>query len=181
MKFTPDYIFDSIFCITPEFLGGIGISYIVCDIDNTLVTYDDPEPTPEVAKWLKTMTDAGIRFAFVSNNEVTRAELFNKSLGFACYGNAKKPLTKVVNRAVADFGVPKNCVATLGDQVFTDVLAARFAHLGAAILVPPIKDLTNTFFKTKRVLERPLIKKYMKAHKEPTFKFESTVWDKNKK
>ena len=181
MRFTPDYVFDTVFCITPEFLKSIGISCIVCDIDNTLVTYDDPEPTPEIAAWLKAMTDGGIRFAFVSNNEVTRAELFNKSLGFACYGDAKKPLTKVVNRAVKDFGVDKKEVATLGDQIFTDTLAARFAHLGAAILVPPIKDLTSTFFKTKRVLERPIIKKYMKKHEEPTFKFEGTVWDKNRK
>lgn len=181
MKFTPDYIFDSIFCITPEFFKSINVSCIVCDIDNTLVTYDDPIPTPEVAKWLHEMTDAGIKFAFVSNNEVTRAARFNESLGFACYGNAKKPLTKVVKRAVSDFGVDKKCVATLGDQIFTDVMAARFAGLGAAILVPPIKDLTNTFFKTKRVLERPLIKSYMKKHKEPTFKLESTVWDKKKK
>ena len=180
MKLVPDYIFDNIYCITPEFLKGIGISCILCDIDNTLVTYDDPEPTESVAAWLKEMTDAGIRFAFVSNNEVTRAALFNKSLGYACYGKARKPLTKVVNRAVKDFGVDKKEVATLGDQILTDALAARFAGLGASILVPPIKDLTNTFFKTKRVIERPIIKKYMKTHKEPTFKFEGTVWDKNK-
>ena len=43
--FMPDRCFDDIYMITPEFLLAEGIRAVLLDIDNTLVTYDDPEPT----------------------------------------------------------------------------------------------------------------------------------------
>ena len=60
-------------------------------------------------------------------------------------------------------GVEPACAASIGDQIFTDVWAAK--NTGAyAFLVPPIKDKTTLFFKTKRLLERPIIKRYKKIH-----------------
>ena len=51
----------------------------------------------------------------------------------------------------------------LGDQLLTDAYAGK--HIGLrAIIVPPIHDKTNPFFKCKRLLERPFIRKYAKAH-----------------
>ena len=52
----------------------------------------------------------------------------------------------------------------MGDQVFTDVWAARNAGI-RVILVPPIKDKTDVFTKFKRLLERPVMRKYRKKHK----------------
>jgi predicted HAD superfamily phosphohydrolase YqeG len=53
--------------------------------------------------------------------------------------------------------------AGLGDQLLTDTLAVH--RLGMpSLIVPPIKDKTTLFFKFKRYLERPYIKKYKKAH-----------------
>ncbi len=175
-----DYIFDSIYELTPDFFHKIGVTLIVCDIDNTLVTYDDKEPTPEVRRWFETMKNGGITFAFVSNNEVTRAEIFNQSLGFRCYGKAKKPLTGAIKRALADSHTPKERAAARGDQIFTDVLGAKFARLGASILVPPIKDKTNLFFRTKRIFERPIIRKFVKKHPD-AFHTSGTVWYPEKK
>ena len=51
----------------------------------------------------------------------------------------------------------------MGDQVFTDVWAARNAGI-RAILVPPIKDKTDFFTKFKRWLERPILKRYDRKH-----------------
>ena len=51
----------------------------------------------------------------------------------------------------------------MGDQIFTDVLAARLAGVRAA-LVPPIKDKTDLFTKFKRLLEKPILKKYDRLH-----------------
>ena len=33
-----------------------------------------------------------------------------------------------------------------------------------SIIVPPIKDKANAFFKSKRLLERPYVRKYRKTH-----------------
>ena len=53
--------------------------------------------------------------------------------------------------------------AAIGDQLLTDALAAHRLGL-VAIIVPPIKDKTNLFFKFKRWIEKPYVKKYRKMH-----------------
>ena len=60
-------------------------------------------------------------------------------------------------------GVPLSTVAGLGDQLLTDALAAHRLGL-RAIIVPPIKDKTSLFFKFKRWLERPYIRRYKKQN-----------------
>ncbi len=159
-RLMPDRIFDSFKDITPEFLKENKIEALLLDIDNTLVTYDDPEPTEDVIKWLESMTSAGIKVAFVSNNsDPSRVEKFNEKLGFFAISRAKKPLPGGFRRALENMGVEASFAASVGDQIFTDVWAAK--NTGArAFLVPPIKDKTTPFFKAKRLLERPIIKKY---------------------
>ena len=64
--------------------------------------------------------------------------------------------------------VPRENVCMLGDQIFTDVLAGQNAGL-KTILVPPIKDKTDILTRSKRVLEKPFLKKYKKKHKNTQF------------
>ena len=54
--------------------------------------------------------------------------------------------------------------AFLGDQIFTDVLSARNLGIKIALLVPPIKDKLTLFFRFKRLMEKPIIRKYYKIH-----------------
>lgn len=159
----PDYYFDDIYQITPDFFRKIGVSAVICDIDNTLVTYDDPEPTPPVCAWLESMKKAGIRFVFLSNNHPPRVERFAKSLSLPFYAEAKKPGTKVLLRALADLGVRPDRAASLGDQIFTDVLTGQRAGL-KTVLVPPIRDRTDLFHRIKRLGERPFVAAYFRAH-----------------
>lgn len=42
--FMPDRVYNDIYEITPEVLTSQGIRALILDIDNTLVTYDDPKP-----------------------------------------------------------------------------------------------------------------------------------------
>ena len=158
----PDIFFNDIYEITPEFLINEGVKALVLDIDNTLVTYDDPEPTESVLKWLKSMEAAGIKIAFVSNNKPPRVERFNSKLGYFARAKGGKPFTKHVKRAMAHMGVTKEETALIGDQLLTDVMAARNAKLHRSFLVKPIKDKTDAFTRSKRLLEKPYIKKYYK-------------------
>ena len=89
--FMPDRCFDDIYMITPEFLLAEGIRAVLLDIDNTLVTYDDPEPTEPVIKWLNSLAENGISAAFISNNHRERVERFNSSLGYFASWDSKKP------------------------------------------------------------------------------------------
>ena len=52
----------------------------------------------------------------------------------------------------------------MGDQILTDVLAGKIYGM-RTILVPPIKDKKNLFFKLKRLLERPVLNNFFKRHK----------------
>ena len=166
MTLVPELYCDDIYAITPEYIKGKGICAVILDIDNTLVPYEIAEPTPEVRAWLQALTDNGIKVAFVSNNHAERVELFNRTLGFPAFPDSGKPLKKACRKAMEALGSKPENTAIIGDQVFTDVLAGRNAGLAAAFLVKPIKDKTNLFFRAKRLLEVPVLKKYKKMQKK---------------
>ena len=167
MKFTfvPDYYFETFDKASAEFLLSIGVKGILLDVDNTLEPYENPLPTEKVLSWFESLKNAGIRAAIVSNNHKERIELFNEGLGLVAYYKAKKPFKKRLKMAMNDIGTNPEETIFMGDQVFTDVWAARNAGV-RAILVPPIKDKTDIFTKFKRLLEKPILKKYRKRHKE---------------
>ena len=167
MKFTlvPDYYFDTFDKASAEFLSSIGVKGILLDVDNTLEPYENPLPTEKVLSWFHSLKEQGIRAAIVSNNNKERIELFNKELSLPAYYKAKKPFKKRLLLAMSDLGTTPEETIFIGDQIFTDVLAARNAKI-RAILVPPIKDKTDIFTKFKRLLEKPILKKYRKKHME---------------
>ena len=164
-SFVPDYYFETFDKASAEFLISIGVKGILLDVDNTLEPYENPLPTEKVLEWFKSLREAGIGAAIVSNNHKERIELFNNELKLPAYYDAKKPFKKSLKKAMADLGTTPLETIFMGDQVFTDVWAARNAGI-RAILVPPIKDKTNAFTRFKRFLERPILKKYKKIHSE---------------
>ena len=100
----PDMMPEHFYDVTPEMVKNYGGKALICDIDNTLVTYDDPEPTEKVLEWIKNMSENGIAVSFVSNNDWDRVKLFNKDLGFVAYAKSGKPGIKNLEAAVADPG-----------------------------------------------------------------------------
>ncbi len=155
----PDFRFKTFDEASVEFLLSKGIKGLVLDIDNTLEPYENSHPGVRVTEWLSALRDNGISCAFVSNNGSERVSLFNKDLRLPAYPKAKKPLKKNILRAMRDMNTDKSNTAMMGDQIFTDVLAARFAGI-RAILVSPIKDKTDFLTRFKRWLEKPILKKY---------------------
>ena len=159
--FAPDFYFKTYAGASVSFLKEQGIRALVLDIDNTLEPYENAKPSDAVVAWFSSLREAGIFAAFVSNNNKERVETFNASLGFIAYSKAKKPFAGKIKKAMRALGVEKNETLFMGDQIFTDVLAARFAGIRAA-LVPPIKDKTDALTRFKRWLERPIMKRYFR-------------------
>jgi HAD superfamily phosphatase (TIGR01668 family) len=156
---TPDYMFGGYSEITPEFLRSIGVRALLIDIDNTLAPYEVAEPDAHILAWFDSLRESGIRAALVSNNHAPRVELFNRSLGLDAYPDSHKPSRATLERAMEKMGVTHAETAMLGDQLLTDAYAGK--HIGlVSIIVPPIKDKTNLFFRFKRLCERPFIQKY---------------------
>ena len=160
---TPDYMFGTFAEVTPKFLQSIGVRALLIDIDNTLAPYEQPDPDERIMNWFAELEKNGIQASLVSNNHAPRVERFNKPLGLIAYPNSGKPSRKTLERAMRELGATHAETAMLGDQLLTDCFAGK--HIGLrSIIVPPIKDKTNLFFRSKRFLERPFIRKYAKKN-----------------
>ena len=109
------------------------------------------------------LAEYGIKAALVSNNHEPRVKEFNPSLGLLAFWDSGQPGKKTLIKAMTLLGVTDRETAMLGDQLHTDSYAGK--HIGLpTIIVPPIKDKTNLFFRFKRLCERPFIRKYAKMH-----------------
>ena len=162
---TPEYMFEHYYDVTPEFLNQIGVRALLIDIDNTLAPYEQDTPDERILDWFDGLSKNGIKSALISNNHPDRVNLFNESLRLPAYADSGKPGGKYLIEAMKTMGVEPTETAGLGDQLLTDTLAVH--RLGmVSIIVPPIKDKTSLFFKSKRLIEKPFIKRYKKLHKK---------------
>ena len=161
----PDYILKNYRELTAHFLLEKGKKALILDIDNTLVTYDDDVPTEALYNWLSQLSENGIKIAFVSNNTKERVDLFNSKLSYVAFSKSAKPFVGCLKKAMALLGVSSTETALMGDQILTDMLAGNRMGL-LTVLVPPIKDKRDAFTRFKRLLERPVLKKYYRNEKE---------------
>ena len=161
---TPDGMFEKFDDITPEFLLSRGISALLVDIDNTLAPYEQPLPDERIKNYFASLSKNGIKAALVSNNNHERVELFNSELGLIAFADAKKPGKETLLLAMEKMGSTTENTAAIGDQLLTDALGAH--KLGMpAFIGPPIKDKTTLFYKIKRFIEKPYIRRYKRLHK----------------
>ena len=158
--FYPERLFEHIYEITPEILTEQGIKGVVFDIDNTIAPYEIEEPTHKMESYLNRLEEAGIRYAFVSNNRGERVARFARRLrGAIQISDAGKPSAKGPRRAIKAFGLEKEECIGIGDQLFTDCLSAHLAGMQFWV-VPPIRDKKTLFFRFKRFLEKPFVKAF---------------------
>ena len=161
LNFVPDYYFEKFNDVSADFLKSIGVKGILLDIDNTLEPYEHDEPGEHVITWLKSLEEAGIKAAIVSNNNLERVEKFNKDINLVAFHKSKKPFKKRLLAAMELIKSEKETTVFMGDQIFTDVWAAHNAGI-KSILVPPINDKRDLFTKFKRLLEKPFLRKFRK-------------------
>jgi HAD superfamily phosphatase (TIGR01668 family) len=161
----PDQICSSVYEIPFASYYAQGIRLLVFDIDNTLVSYQIPKPDDALKQFFQTLKKQGFSIAFVSNNEAFRVEAFNEELEFPAFAKAGKPLSRALRPLFEEMGYRKEEVLMIGDQLFTDVLAAK--RWGAlAVTVSPIKKDESLFFRLKRLMEKPLVRAYYRRKKK---------------
>ena len=153
--FVPKLIYDSVCDLTPQVLQKHNISVLLMDFDNTIVPYTSDIPKEEVLQWLESLKENDIVLCVVSNTKRGRALEFCNKMGIDCITHAKKPFTKGIRKAMADYGNIPGKIALVGDQIYTDVLGANSAGV-ISILIKPL-HLHNIFLKARHVLELPWI------------------------
>lgn len=155
----PDYEYKSIFDIEPDFFYREDIKYLLIDIDNTLVADNAPDATDEAIDFLLRLHNDGIKFCLVSNNSHERVQSFNKGLNYPAVFKAGKPKKKKLNEALKNIGADKKHSALIGDQIFTDLLAAKNAKIRMILVNPINTDIENRFFRFKRFCENLVFKR----------------------
>ena len=158
-RFYPDLYVKTVYDIDLFNLKEKGIKAFIFDIDNTLVTYDDPVPTELVMEYFKKLKEMGFKVYLVSNNNLERVKLFAEYAKLPYFARALKPRKKYLKIALTDMDVKPEETALVGDQLFTDVWAGTRMNM-YAILVDPISDKEDSFVHFKRKIEKWLFNRY---------------------
>ena len=159
----PEYYIDTVYDVDFKVLKNRGIDTLLLDIDNTLVPFKTMIPEEKIINWINVAKGEGFKLCLVSNAYPRRAQTIGKHLDVPVIFMAKKPFKKGVVDSLALVGSSSDQSIMIGDQIFTDVLAARLAGV-KSILVDPMT--TSDFFMTKiyRVFEF-FVKRNLKKEK----------------
>lgn len=150
--------------LTVEEIKQMGVTTLLLDVDNTLSTHHSQTPLEGIPSWLEQMKDAGIQLFIVSNSNKKRVAPFAQLLDLPYFYLCKKPLPFAILRAIKHLKVPKRQVMLCGDQIFTDIIAGRFAGIKTLLLEPALVEDGWTF-RLRRTLEKPLIRWYRRREK----------------
>ncbi len=153
----PNIVCDKIYDIELVQLKQLGIKALALDIDNTLTLHDSQEVPEKVREFLERMKSEGIGLFLVSNNSLERVHPYAEGLGLEFVCKAAKPLTFGLTRACRRFGLGKKQIMLVGDQLFTDILAAKLFGCPCA-LVTPFEIEHQKLLRFKRVLEKPILR-----------------------
>lgn len=124
---------------------------IIIDVDNTLIS-KDKNIDNKVYDFLSDLKNKNIKVVLVSNNtrKNSRALLDNIDIDF--YGFSLKPLPFVYKRIINKYNISKNDIVVIGDQIFTDILGAKFSKL-KCILVEPLSIKDNIYTSLSRKID----------------------------
>ncbi len=164
-KLYPDKEVKSVYELDVDFYTKNNIRGVIFDIDNTLVTHTTATPPQELINYLKKVENNGIKIAIVSNNKRERVETFSKELNYTYYWRAYKPFKKYLNKVMSAFDLPKEEIALVGDQIFTDIYGAN--RMGFySVLVTQLGENETGFVAFKRLFERMVLSRHKKLQKK---------------
>jgi len=150
----PQYSFRELTDIAPEFLKRLGVRLLMLDLDNTVAAYSEHSPSSGVALWVADIKGHDIKMVIVSNSvRVGRVEEFAKVLQIDFIKGAAKPSPKCVTQIMKESGFNPDETALVGDQIFTDTLAANRAGVVSIVIRP--RRFTNPFLALRYALEAP--------------------------
>lgn len=135
--FQPHYHCDALEAVPLDHLWQQGLRGLLLDLDNTLAHHDQYDLTPAARQWLQDAKDCGFRIALYSNAQQNRIRRMATLLELPETPRAYKPLNIGLRGNLRTLGLPATQVALCGDQLFTDLLAAKWGGM-TAILIEPL-------------------------------------------
>ncbi len=154
--FFPDKIVDSVQDVDFKALKGQGFRVILLDIDNTLVPHGTHSADRSALEIRDSLDSIGLTPVVCSNAKAERMQSFTGSLDIEGISDAKKPAPHAINKFRQLNSIRADEIIMIGDQLITDVLAARRAGI-PVILCKPISKKEVFYVRLKRPLETLLI------------------------
>ena len=168
-RFIPFAHAASIYEIPVDFYQQNGVTLLLIDLDNTLDSYRLYTPTERAVSLIESIRAANITPVIISNNRGKRVSSYANALGLEYIHSARKPFSGKIKKFLKEKNVPLENVMFVGDQMVTDVLAAKGAHLRIVLTEKIVKeDQFTTHF--NRLIDRPIRRHLRKKGKLPDWR-----------
>ena len=149
----PDITVKKVTDIPFDELKAKGIDTVLLDFDNTLGPDHATEPDEYGYEVIKMLKSKGFKLCLVSNAKSGRSSGIAALLDIPCVTYAHKPRPDGIFRALKLIGsVPEKSLMA-GDQVFTDVMAGKYAGV-YTVFVEKYKPKEIWYVALKRPLEK---------------------------
>ena len=148
----PDSIYRKMTEVPLDELRRRGYRAALLDMDNTIVHDHAEQPSAYSVEVIKKLRTAGFLCCVVSNAKSGRSAELSKALDVPCVSYAGKPGTGGIVRALELLDVKKEEAVFFGDQLFTDIAAAKRAGI-LAVLIEPLEKKEVFYVRLKRPLE----------------------------
>ena len=159
-RFIPFAHAQSIYEVPSDFFVKNGVRLLLIDLDNTLDSYRLRQPTERAVNIIKAINETGVTPVIVSNNREKRVKGYANEAGVECIFSAHKPFSRRIRNFLKEKGVSNDEVMLVGDQLMTDVLAAKGAHIRVLLTEKVVKEDQWTTH-INRLFDR-LIRKHLK-------------------
>ena len=168
-RFIPFAHAQSIYEVPSDFFVKNGVRLLLIDLDNTLDSYRLRQPTERAVNIIKAIKETGITPVIVSNNREKRVKGYANEAGVECIFSAHKPFSRRIRNFLKEKGVSNEEAMLVGDQLMTDVLAAKGAHIRVLLTEKVVKEDQWTTH-INRLFDRPIRKHLKKKGKLPDWR-----------
>ena len=169
--FYPNDYKKTVYDIYFQDLWNSNIRVVMLDLDNTLIPYNESNPTDDIHKLFEKMKQIGFDVYIISNNQKDRVKSFAKQVKAGYVYSARKPYKLGFKRALRYANHPDpETVCLIGDQFMTDVLGGRRMNF-FVIVVDTIKRRGEKWFtKISKHIEKKVLLRLKKTDPEFYFK-----------
>lgn len=155
--FKPKSYAKNVYHIDVDQLVQDGYRLLLCDIDNTLVAFDQKKPSEQAYAFFEHCHKVGLQIVLCSNNTKERVGTFAEAAGLDYISFFCKPFPFNYLKLKKKYQISSTQMACTGDQILTDILGGNGMGLHTIFLDPLVEiDSRHTGF--SRFFEKYILK-----------------------
>ncbi len=139
-RYVPFAVAKSIYEIDVKFFKQQGVNVLLIDLDNTLDSYKLYHPNQRAFDLVEQLQKEGITIVIVSNNRGKRVSTYANDLKLPYINSAAKPFGFRIKKYIKEHGWNNDEVMLVGDQMVTDVAAAKSAGIRVILTEKIVKE-----------------------------------------